>query len=123
MAFKKGVSGNPGGKAGDKIFTEALRVAVNRADGKGRKKIAELADTLVSCALDDREGWAFNLIYDRLEGKAVQPVSHTLDEKTDIEQFTDAELQQILRERLAEEASKKAKSKLHPTATGSETLN
>jgi hypothetical protein len=45
MAFKKGISGNPGGKSGTKIFTDALRLDVNRIDPKNpdRKKINALA--------------------------------------------------------------------------------
>jgi len=101
MAFKKGISGNPGGKAKHKIYTDALRVEVNRIDPKNpnRRKINALAEKLVSCALAG-EGWAFKEIGDRLEGKPMQPVDVSTDEKTDIEQFTDAELTAILRSRL-----------------------
>jgi hypothetical protein len=37
MAFKKGISGNPGGKSGEKIFTEALRVELKRVDPKDKR--------------------------------------------------------------------------------------
>ena len=105
MAFKKGISGNPGGKSGHKIFTDALRLEVNRIDPKNpdRKKINALAETLVDCALKDRESWAFQQIADRLEGKPSQVVE-TTDDRDNIDQFTDAELTALLRQRLKAEA-------------------
>ena len=64
MAFRKGISGNPGGRSSHKIFTDALRLEVNRIDPKNpdRKKINALAETLVDRALKDRESWAFQQI-------------------------------------------------------------
>jgi hypothetical protein len=54
----------------------------------------------VSCALAG-EGWAFREIGDRLEGKPMQPVEHGgTDDRTSIEQFTDAELTAIMRQRV-----------------------
>jgi hypothetical protein len=58
-----------------------------------------LAETLVDCALKDRESWAFQQIADRLEGKPTQVVE-TIDERDNIDQFTDAELTAILRQRV-----------------------
>ena len=100
MAFKKGISGNPGGKSGEKIFTDALRLELNRVDLQDkdkRKKINRLAEKLVECALENKESWAFQQIADRLEGKPVQVVDATVDDRSDIEQFSDAELTAILR--------------------------
>ena len=57
MAFKKGISGNPGGRSGEKIFTEALRVELRRVDPKDkqkRQKLNVLAEKLVECALKDK---------------------------------------------------------------------
>jgi hypothetical protein len=57
-----------------------------------RRKINALAEKLVSCALAG-EGWAFKEIGDRLEGKPMQPIEHSgIDDRTSIEEFTDAEL-------------------------------
>jgi Family of unknown function (DUF5681) len=102
MAFKKGISGNPGGKSGDKIFTDALRLEVNRVDPKNRdrKKINALAEKLVNAALIDGEGWAFQQIADRLEGKPAQPVEPRDDDRSSLREFTDAELTAIMRGRL-----------------------
>ena len=55
MAFKKGISGNPGGKSREKIFTDALRLELNRIDPNDkekRKKVNKLAEKLVECAID-----------------------------------------------------------------------
>ena len=103
MAFKKGISGNPGGRSGEKIFTGALRLELNRIDPNNkerRKKINRLAEKLVSCALDDGAGWAFSMIADRLEGKPVQVVDATVEDHRTIHQFSDAELSAILRRRI-----------------------
>jgi hypothetical protein len=102
MAFKKGISGNPGGKSKHKIYSDALRLEVNRIDpnNPNRRKIDALAEKLVSCALAG-EGWAFKEIGDRLEGKAVQPLEHREDDRRDnINQFTEAELTAMLRSRM-----------------------
>jgi hypothetical protein len=101
MAFKRGISGNPGGKSGTKIFTDALRLDVNRIDPKNpdRKKINALAEKLVNAALIDGESWAFQQIADRLDGKPSQVVE-TTDDRDNIDQFTDAELTAILRRRI-----------------------
>jgi hypothetical protein len=103
MAFKKGVSGNPGGRSREKIFTDALRLELNRVDPTDkdkRKKIHRLAEKLVECALVHKQGWAFQQIADRLEGKPLQPVEHTEVDKRTVAQFTDDELTAILRRRV-----------------------
>src|ERR1700757_2401849 len=103
MAFRKGISGNPGGKSRDKIFTDALRLELNRVDPNDkekRKKVNKLAEKLVECAIEDKQGWAFNLIADRLEGKPVQVVDATVDDHRTVHEFSDAELTAMLRRRL-----------------------
>jgi len=102
MAFKKGISGNPGGKTGEKIFTDALRLELNRidpTDKEKRKKVNKLAEKLVSCALDG-EGWAFNMIADRLKGKAAQQIDHSVIDNREISEYSDTELSAILRSRV-----------------------
>ena len=103
MAFKKGISGNPGGKSGVKIFSDALRLELNRIDPSDkmkRKKVNKLAEKLVSCAIDDGAGWAFGMIADRLEGKAAQQIDHNVIDNREISEFSDAELSAILRRRI-----------------------
>ena len=103
MAFKKGISGNPGGRSGEKIFTDALRLELNRVDPNDkekRKKVNRLAEKLVECAIEDKEGWAFQQIADRLEGKPVQVVDAAVDDHRTLDEFSDAELTAILRRRV-----------------------
>ena len=106
MAFRKGISGNPGGKSCHKIFTDALRLEVNRIDPKkpDRKKINALAEKLVNAALIDGESWAFQQIADRLEGKPLQPVEqHTVDHRSSIHEYTIEELHAMMAKHLAME--------------------
>ena len=103
MAFKKGISGNPGGRSREKIFTDALRLELHRIDPKDkekRKKVNKLAEKLVECAIEDKQAWAFQQIADRLEGKPVQVVDATVDDHRTVHQFSDAELTAILRGRV-----------------------
>jgi hypothetical protein len=103
MAFKKGISGNPGGRSGEKIFTDALRLELNRIDPKDkekRKKVNKLAEKLVECAIEDKRSWAFQQIADRLEGKPVQVVDATVDDHRTVQEFSDAELSAMLRRRV-----------------------
>ena len=103
MAFKKGISGNPGGRSGEKIFTDALRLELHRVDPQDkdkRKKINLLAEKLVECAIEDKQPWAFQQIADRLEGKPVQVVDATVGDHRTLDQFSDAELTAILRRRV-----------------------
>lgn len=74
MPWKKGQSGNPGGRSKDKIWGDAIRIAVNEADeGGDRKKLRVLADRLVDKALEG-DITAIKEIGDRLDGKAAQSV-------------------------------------------------
>jgi hypothetical protein len=103
MAFKKGISGNPGGRSGEKIFTDALCLELKRIDPhdkEKRKKINLLAEKLFECAIEDKQSWAFQQIADRLEGKPVQMVDTTVDDRRTLDQFSDAELTAILRRRV-----------------------
>jgi Family of unknown function (DUF5681) len=103
MAFKKGISGNPGGKSREKIFTDALRLELNRIDPNDkdkRKKVNRLAEKLVECAIEDKQSWAFQEIADRLEGKPVQVVDATVDDHRTLHEFSDAELTAMLRRRV-----------------------
>ena len=74
MTWKKGQSGNPNGRAKDKTWADAIRIAVNEAyEGGDRKKLRVLAEKLVDKALEG-EIAAMKEIGDRLDGKAAQSV-------------------------------------------------
>ena len=55
---------------------------------------------LVERAIEDRQAWAFNLIADRLEGKAAQQIDHNVIDNREISEYSDAELTAILRRRV-----------------------
>ena len=74
MTWKKGQSGNPYGRAKDKVWGDAIRIAVYEAyEGGDRKKLRVLADRLVDKALEG-DITAMKEIGDRLDGKAAQSV-------------------------------------------------
>jgi hypothetical protein len=90
-------------RSGEKIFTDALRLELNRIDPNDkekRKKVNRLAEKLVECAIEEKQAWAFNLIADRLEGKAAQQIDHNLIDNREISEYSDAELTAILRRRI-----------------------
>lgn len=74
MAFEPGVSGNPGGRSKkEKLFRDALSVAIKRTDGD-KTKLAQIAEALVDKAIAG-DVPACNAIADRLDGKVTQPIS------------------------------------------------
>jgi hypothetical protein len=74
VPFKPGQSGNPGGRTRDKIFTDALRIAINVDDPiSGKKKVRVIAEKLVDEAMAG-EPWAVQMVADRIDGKPVQAV-------------------------------------------------
>jgi hypothetical protein len=107
MTFKKGVSGNPSGGPKDKIFTDALRVALKRTDGPDKKTaIARIANKLVNEALNGSLA-AIGMVMDRIEGKPIQQSDVNINDTRDsIEQFSDLELAAVLRGKLDEERAK-----------------
>ena len=76
MAFQKGNSGNPGGRPKtDKLFREALNVAIKRTEGN-KTMLAHIADALVAKAIMG-DVPAINAIADRLDGKPHQTAEIT----------------------------------------------
>lgn len=76
MAFEKGTSGNPGGRPKEKLFADALRIAINEdheIDGVKTKKLRVIADRLVKEAMAG-EPWAIQQVADRLDGKPAQAI-------------------------------------------------
>lgn len=75
MPFEPGVSGNPAGTPGpkhNKLFKEALLLAVKRTEGD-KTQLAHIAEALVKKAKDG-DVPAINSVADRLDGKATQPI-------------------------------------------------
>ena len=69
----------PGPKS-DKLWADAVRLAVNResedADGKIRKRLSIIADKLTRAAMDG-DMQAIKEVGDRLDGRPAQAVQHS----------------------------------------------
>lgn len=69
---------------GKRVLSDALRVAVNELEKhpapgtQARKRARVIAERLVSMA-EDGDIAAISMVFDRLEGKAVQPVAGRMD--------------------------------------------
>lgn len=72
MPFKKGQSGNPGGRNTEKEYTAALRAAVNVEDPKTKRRKLQIIAEVAANAAVDGEPWAIAHIADRLDGKPAQ---------------------------------------------------
>lgn len=73
MAFKKGQSGNPGGRSKERIWRNAIERAIERAAKEGMQVVDELAEALVKKAKDGDVN-ALKEIGDRLDGKPTTTV-------------------------------------------------
>ncbi len=80
MTFAPGQSGNPGGKTkSQKMFRDALVVALKRASADGVEAIQKVADELVAAAIADRNVQAIREIGDRIDGKVPQAIGGAED--------------------------------------------
>ncbi len=70
MPWKKGQSGNPGGRPQDRHFRKAL-IAELRAAGDSMPELRQISRKIIDQALDGDLA-AANVIWDRLEGKPMQ---------------------------------------------------
>jgi hypothetical protein len=77
MTFQPGQSGNPGGKAKEKPFRDALNLAIADA-GEDRKKLRSIAAKLLNKA-DSGDIAAIREVADRLDGKPAQENTHDGD--------------------------------------------
>ena len=97
MTFVKGQSGNPHGRTGEKTFTNELRAALNVTDPKTkRRKLAQVVGKLVDKAIEG-EGWAIQMISDRLDGKPAQETTLTVQHKP-VREMSDDEISSRLLE-------------------------
>lgn len=78
MAFKKGQSGNPKGRASEKPWRDALMVAINERMGE-TKALRLAADQLVRQALKGDVA-ALKELGDRLDGKPRQEIEATVEQ-------------------------------------------
>lgn len=100
MPFKKGQSGNPGGRSSERLWHNAIMVALHRRLDDGRRALDVVAERLVELGMAG-DVPALKEIGNRLDGKPVQPVDaevRTVRDLTDEE--LDAQIAQYL-DRLA----------------------
>jgi hypothetical protein len=102
MSWSKGQSGNPLGASipTGKPFSEALRIALLRPQGRGKDakvRLAVIAENLV-CAAVRGEPWAIRECFDRVDGKPIQAIEAKVDL---ISSMSDDELERELRAALA----------------------
>ncbi len=72
---------NKGGRPPkEKSFANMLNIALNSKGISGDKKVREVAEVLVTKALEG-EGWAIKEIADRTDGKPFQQIAVTGDEE------------------------------------------
>lgn len=92
MAFKKGQSGNPGGRSTEKLIADQMRLVVNEDDPvRGKRKLRCLLEKVYEEAMNG-QGWAMCQIFDRLDGKPAQESTVTLNDKRDAIDWTRGEL-------------------------------
>ena len=77
MPFKKGQSGNPGGRPKEKPFADALRLEIADA-GEDHKALRRVARALLKKA-EGGDIPAIRELADRLDGKPIQAVDANLD--------------------------------------------
>jgi hypothetical protein len=76
MPFVKGQSGNPLGRASEKLLTDAIRIAALRVDPATKKrKLQLIAEKLVEKAVGG-DNWAIGQVGDRLDGKPKERQEH-----------------------------------------------
>ena len=91
MTWKPGQSGNPKGRKVEKLFADALRMALSEEDqATGKRKLRMIAEKMVAEAVRG-EAWAITAVADRLDGKPGQSIDVT--EHVDLGTATLEELQ------------------------------
>ena len=81
MAFKKGQSGNPGGRSKEKPFANALRMEIAAA-GEDHKALRRVAKVLIGQA-EGGDIRAIRELADRLDGRPMQAVEASVDTPID----------------------------------------
>ena len=80
MAWAKGQSGNPKGRAAEKPFADALRMEI-KAAGEDHQKLRAITRKLLDKA-EEGDMQAINCLADRLDGKPSQSVEVSGDTKS-----------------------------------------
>lgn len=100
MPFKPGQSGNPGGRATERAYQNALRAAVNAECPKEkRRKLVLIAEKAASLAVKG-EPWAINHVAERLDGKAAQESTVTV--RSELDGMDEAGLRAFIQREMAQ---------------------
>ena len=91
MAFQKGKSGNPGGRRREKLFLDALTIAVKTEVEPNKTKLRAIAEKLADEAVAG-ESWAIQQVADRLDGKPSQTLDANITDDRDLSDLSGAEL-------------------------------
>ena len=105
---------NNGGKK-DKLWRDALMVAIKRTDSEGRVMLAKIAQKVVEAAVEGDMS-AIKEIGDRIDGKAPQSLDVKTTRELSISELTDADLAAIIAGRGGSEGAveaPKGKNKPH----------
>lgn len=78
----------------ERSFSNMLNIALTAKGLTGQTKLREVAEVLVSKALDG-EGWAIKEVADRTDGKPMQQVELSGTIQSRIDNMTDEELEAI----------------------------
>jgi hypothetical protein len=90
-SWKKGQSGNPFGNT-QKPFLAALKVALSEIDPETQQtKLRLISEQLTNLAVAG-EPWAIREVVNRVDGRAVQKIEATIDDKRDATDWTRDEL-------------------------------
>lgn len=88
---------NNGGKK-DKLWRDALMVAIKRTDSEGRVMLAKIAQKVVEAAVEGDMS-AIKEIGDRIDGKAPQSLDVTTRHEQPVTEWTDADLERVIADR------------------------
>lgn len=81
MTFVKGQSGNPLGRNLERVASSTLREVLGQYIAKGRHagktKLKRVCEVVAANAIKG-EPWAVGIVFDRLDGKAIQAVDTTV---------------------------------------------
>ena len=93
---------NNGGRK-DKLWRDALMVAIKRTDSEGRVMLAKIAQKVVEAACEGDMA-AIKEIGDRIDGKAPQSLDVTTRHEQPVTEWTDADLERVIADRSASRA-------------------
>jgi hypothetical protein len=102
VTFKRGQSGNPGGRSVEKLFAPLFRAIGNEIDPKTQRRKARLLCEKVYALALKGEPWAVNCVLDRIDGRPASETALSVTHQQDIRVLSDDELMAIIAKQKAE---------------------